>query len=98
MKPALLPTAALGIAISAFFLPPVLSMTGAAPMPSRPAPMLVVQSEPVSAPTFANGRTPANTSVTPVRARVVPARPGEPMTPQFTRVASNAAPAASAHD
>lgn len=97
MKPAMLPTAALGLAMSAFFLPPVLALSGAAPRPERPAPMLLVQSEPVQAPAVATGRGPTGV-VTPVRARVVPARPGEPMVPQFTRIASNEVEPRTVHD
>lgn len=98
MKPALLPTAALALAVSAFFLPPVLALSGAAPAPSRPAPMLVVQSEAVSDPAVASGGRAPSGSVMPVRARVIPAKPGEPMVPQFTRIAANVSAPASAHD
>jgi hypothetical protein len=52
--------------------------------------MRVVQSEPVSTPSLATGRPPAGTNA-PVRVRVIPAKPGEPMIPQFTRIASNTA-------
>jgi hypothetical protein len=98
MKPALLPTAALGFAVAAFFLPPVLALSGAAPTPHRPAPMLVVQSEPVTDPALAAGGRGPTEPATPVRARVTPSKPGEPMVPQFTRIAANVPPTNSAHD
>jgi hypothetical protein len=90
MKPAVLPVAALGVAMSAFFLPPVLALTGATPAPTKPRAMLVVEARPVTGPTYATGRAPAGTlKAEPVRSRVPASPQGSPV-PQFTRVASNA--------
>jgi hypothetical protein len=83
MKPALLPTIALGAAMSAFFLPPVLALTGAAPARARPVPMLVVQAD--DGPALARHREPAAPAALPVKAG--PADP-KSIVPQFTRVAS----------
>ena len=89
MKPAVLPVAALGVAMSAFFLPPVLALTGASPSPAKPRAMLVVEAEPMAAPTLATGRAPAGgLRVEPVRSQV-PLSPSRSPVPQFTRVASN---------
>jgi hypothetical protein len=81
MKPALLPTVALCAAMSTFLLPPVLALTGAAPNPSKPVPMLVVQAD--DGPTIAT-RKP---SVSPVSSpeKAVPAAA---TAQHLTRVAS----------
>lgn len=91
MKPAVLPVAALGVAMSAFFLPPVLALTGAAPSPAKPRAMLVVEAQPEAIPSVAARRAPAGTlKAEPVRTRVPAAPQGSPV-PQFTRIASNTA-------
>jgi hypothetical protein len=83
MKPALLPTVALCAAMSTFFLPPVLALTGAAPTPARPVPMLVVQAD--DGPALAGHKAPAGPFRLPVRAAPSEATPAPT---HVTRVAS----------
>ena len=86
MKPDVLPIAALAVAMSAVFLPPILSLTGAVPQPRQPRPMLVVWSEVVPVLPVASTRSlPAK--VQPVRIQAEPVDPKSPI-PQFTRIAS----------
>ncbi|MFO1148405.1 MAG: hypothetical protein U1E62_08510 [Alsobacter sp.] len=87
MKTALLPTVALGAAMSTFFLPPVLALTGAAPTPAKPVPMLVVQAE--DGPALAKHRAPAGQLSTSAKgAPAGPASTPVSMPVSLTRVAS----------
>lgn len=91
MKPAVLPVAALAVAMSTLFLPPVLSLAGLVPQPKAPRPLLIVHSEAMPVAPVASSKS-IPTKVQPVRIPPEPVDPQSPI-PQFTRLASAEAPA-----